>query len=198
MKTIISLILLISLADSFVINKNKPKIPLTNLNRSKRDSIGQNRLLNSRDRHYQALYVDSKRKNSIDSKIASFYLQNAENLNRDFLQKLVKQLGKKQSTKGRGRRLRNFKNHFSRQYNPWSRFIYTFLIENLSDFANLSETQGLKYRLFLRKFIINWAQLDSFTLFYNHNIKSKTQRSLHWTNHEFNKIKSIVLICSNC
>ena len=118
MKKILLLIVLISLADSFVINKNKVKISSTNINRSKRDSIGQNRLLNSRDRHYQALYVNSKRKNSIDSKIASFYLQNAEHLDRDFLQKLVKQFSKKQPTNGRGRRLRNFRNHFSRRYNP--------------------------------------------------------------------------------
>ena len=90
MKKIITFILLVSLADSFVINKNKAKITSININRAKRDSIGQNRLLNSRDRHYQALYVDSKRKNSIDSKIASFYLQNAEHLDRDFLAKLVK------------------------------------------------------------------------------------------------------------
>ena len=129
MKNIISLILLISLADSFVINKNKAKISSTNINRSKRDSIGQNRLLNSRDRHYQALYVDSKKRGSIDSKIASFYLQNAENLDRDFLQKFVKQFGKKQTTNGRGRRLRNFRNHFSRRYNPWSEFIWPFSSE---------------------------------------------------------------------
>ena len=136
MKKILSLILLISLADSFVINKNKAKVPSTNINRAKRDSIGQNRLLNSRDRHYQALYVNSQKRGSIDSKIASFYLQIAENLDRDFLQKLVKQFGKKQPTNGRGRRLRNFRNHFSRRYNPWFEFIYTFLFWNLSDFAN--------------------------------------------------------------
>ena len=81
MYSIIKLLLIVGLVDSFVLGKDN--------SRSKRDSIGQNRLLNSRDRHFRALFGNARKSISAWSLIASFYLKTAENRNIEDLKKLV-------------------------------------------------------------------------------------------------------------